>query len=349
MNRVPAIAAIHGNEQIKDIWGPEGVPGRGTLKTCNDGGTELQLQTSDDAARKDVPTGPMAFFQLGSQFGEHRAEDLPPAIDESDTDPEPIAKRRLREIDQELRRVSRNAFDGPQFYIPIDSLYSIITRDAIREILPGITAGVVPDLLDQLAQDIYGRLVDDDRQAKSFRKILAILILIGKADSILDFLKGDISDYKLHMVQLGDDLFFELGSSKLEEPKAIPLFKKWERRHIEEFEKAQWDTLAPFFSRGTKEQSLVRHYKLLWRHPLPFDVIPEELIPEDKCVGSGANKIAASSGATSSGSQSSLGTTMGGNSKVCKVRIHPAHNNLQCYKVRYPYLLLALLLTECRG
>ncbi|KAK0715323.1 kinase-like domain-containing protein [Lasiosphaeris hirsuta] len=252
-------------------------------------------------------------------------------------------------MDHELRQSSRKPFSkGPQYYVPIDSLHSVMTRDAIRTVLPAIARGVIPHHLDQLAQDIFGRLLDDKKHAKSFRKILAILILIGKADRILDFVKAGIDDTKLPLQKLGDDRLFrlawtwsekpserpssqEVGVAEKERPtpklEPIPLFQSWERLEIEAFESAQWDTLAPFFSRGPKEDSWVHRYELSWRHPLPFEVISDgnSVKSSNRTTGS------RTTGSRTAGSGHSSGSMEGGNSKVWKVKIHRAHHDLQSY------------------
>jgi hypothetical protein len=330
----PVIDAIRGNEI--QVWGEDGAPPRGTLKTCNDGGAELLFEASDEVARGEVSTEPAVFF-AGSQFVHEDSFSRPSTIQEIDIDddPEVAARRKLIEMDEELRVKSIMPFDGPGFYIPIDSLHSVMTRDAIRTLLPFIArqVQVANDFrpgspFDQLAQDIYGRLEKEQGKeqgtAKSYRKILAILILIGKADTIFDFVRGGITDAHLPLQKLGDSRTFRLGLFGSTEQ--IRLFRKWDYRHIEEFENKQWETLAPFFSRTTKEHNLVRHYELSWRRPLPF-----EIIPNSTDIG-GGEKRATSGGTT--GSDSSLDSMKGGHGKVWKVWIHPKHHNLQSYRVR---------------
>lgn len=344
MNRNPPLDAIRGNP----IWGVDGVPGSGTLKTCDDGGNALQFQ-SDTASRSDVSSEPMAFGQLGAQFENEVPFNPPATIEELDPedDPETAAKKKLAKMDDELRKRSLKPFKGPQFYVPIDALHSVISRDAIRTILPAIAKGVQPPALyDLLAQDIFGRILGSEasekpKPAKSFRKILAILIFIGKAESILDFVKADIDDNKLPLQKLGDNRLFQLAwlekdpheesPSQKGNPRSILLFASWERRDVEEFETNQWGTLAPFFSRGKKEDSWVHRYELSWQHPLPFEIIPSG---KDNISTSGKGTTSTGSGPTT-GSGASGDSMDGGNSKLWKVKIHRAHHDLKSYTVRY--------------
>jgi hypothetical protein len=306
----------------------------------------LQFQ-SDIASYGSVSSEPMAFGELGAQFDKEVSFNPPATIEELDPedDPEIAAKKKLAKMDDELRKRSLKPFNGPQFYVPIDSLHSVISRDAIRTILPGIAKGVEPpELYDLLAQDIFGRLLDSDASekpipAKSFRKILAILILIGKAESIVDFVKADIDDNKLPLQKLGDNRLFQLAwlekdpheeyPSQKGQLRPIPLFASWERREVEEFETNQWGTLAPFFSRGKKEDSWVHRYELSWQHPLPFEIIP---FREDNINTDGKGTTSTGSG-TTTGSGASGDWMKGG--KMWKVKIHRAHHDLKSYTVRY--------------
>jgi hypothetical protein len=329
MDGDPTVDAIKGNQIV--VWGLEGVPPHGTLKTVNDGGAELLFEANDEVALGIVSTEPVV-FGAGSHFVHEDSFSRASVIREFDAedDPEAAAMEKLAQMDKQLRlKSSMPLFDGPEFYIPIDCLHSIMTRDAIRETLPCIAKKAIPGSpVDQLAQDIYGRLEKDQGKAKSYRKILAILILIGKADTILDFVKYSITDTHLPLQKLGIGQPepgvcrpFQLGIWGKGEP-ARP-FRNWEYRDIEGFENKQWETLAPFFSRTSKEENSVSHYELSWRRPLPFEIIPDGTINE------GNNR--ATSGSTS-GSDSSLNSMKGGHGKVWKVRINRNHHDLQSYR-----------------
>jgi len=321
----PSVDAIRGNE----IWDVEGGPGTSSVRTCNDGGTELLFQTVNEADQ-GVATSASTTSFAGAQFDLYESVSRPSTIKESDTedDPEADAERKLRDMDERLRQSSLVPFEVPGYYVPIDHLRAIVTRDAIRTVLPHIAKGVIPDQFDRLAQDIYGRLEKDQRLPRSFRKILAILILIGKANSIVDFVKADITDAKLPLEKLGKSRTFQLRVSDQEE--AIPFFQDWEHRDIENFENKQWETLAPYFSRGIEEDDWVRRYELSSRRPLPF-----KIIQEPGFMSSGSNKAPISS-ATGNSSSSELSESIdsmkGAHGKVWKVTIHAAHHNLPSYR-----------------
>jgi len=333
----PIMDAIQGNEI--QVWGLENAPPpKATLKTCNDGGIEALFEASDEVARGEVSTEP-AVFSAGAQFAHEESFSQPSTIRELDTEevgPEEAGKQKLKQMDEELRQKSLEPFEGPGFYIPINSLHSVMTRDAIRIVLPYIAKNVRPDsLFDQLAQDIYGRKEENQRTAKSYRKILAVLVLIGKADTIVDFVRAGVTDAQLPLKKLGYVRPFQLAISDSEEP--LRLFRKWEHRDIEEFESKQWETLAPFFSTEAKGKDRVR-YKLSWRHPLPF-----KIIPDGTDISAGRSRT--TSGGTSGSEASSPDSMQGGHGKVWKVEIHEAHHSLQSYRVRH--LLLSFSNQHC--
>lgn len=318
----PILDAIHGNE----IWGVEGVPGEKSLKVCSDGGNELHFQ----AAKTDQVLGGESMSML-LHSGAHLDLDdaiLPQTIDDSEVDgtPEARAKLNLKEVDSKLRNESRVPFSGKGYYIPISSLDTIMTQDTIKTILPCIAKGLTLDQLDGLPRIIFGRRVDSQSTPVSFRKILSVLILIGKANSIVDFVQAGISDNKLPLQKLGKGREFQLGLSGSNEP--LHCFAKWESRDIENFEDRQWETLAPFFSRGIETDNRVQHYELRMQHPLPFDIMENS-----GNSGDGTQNIGNIRPAPDLVSSESIDGMRGAHGIVKKVKIDPAHHNLPSYTV----------------
>jgi hypothetical protein len=230
-------------------------------------------------------------------------------------------------VQKALSESSRPPFesDVDRYYIPIDQLRSIVNLDSIRTLLPSIAKGVHCDRFDDLAQEICGK---DQKPARAFRKVLAILILIEKADSILDFVRAGITDARLPLQRLGDNrACVKLCLSDHDRPDPIPLFENWTAKQRADFETHQWETLAPYFSIGAGEDDPVPRYELTSRHPLPFDVVPES--------GGGHDQSAAAAGMSrSTTSTGSLDDPMtGAYGKVWKIKIHRAHRNLPSYGV----------------
>jgi len=327
----PLMDAIRGNALQAQLWGIAGAPPpEATLKTCNDGGAELLSEARNEISSGQVSADPPAVFSAlaGSQFPPEDSFNRPQMIESGDIedgiedDPEAAAREKLDLMDQALRTKSLvPPFEGPRFWIPQDSLFDIMTREAIRAIIPAIAKDVVPDSrFDELAWDIAGRKGQDGNLI-SYRRVLATLILIGKPGTMCDFLKHGLSDANLPFLEHGPGRPFQL---RLKDKEGIlRLFKSWEARQIEEFESKQWETLAPYFSMATKP-GVVLHYVLFWRRPLPFEILP------DAHRISNAETRASSS--TSAGSNSSMNPARGGHGRVYRVRIHPKHHNLPSYR-----------------
>jgi hypothetical protein len=319
------------------LWGKEGIPGARSLQTRDDGGATLVPQTSDLAGPPSTPPPGWTTAHAGGWSGQD-ADSRPDTIDDSDVTvdgPDPVAEAelKLKAMDCELRDSSCDPFGGPppKFYIPNDSLRRIMNDGAIRQILPCIAGRLAPDRADALVYDICGRSSKDQKATPAFRKVLAILILIVKANTIAEFVDAGIADTSLPLRKLGASRLFQLCPKDSEE--AIPLFSTWDHRDIENFENSQWETQAPFFSREGEGDEDVKKYKLTQHHPLPFEIINEG-------VGTSNGSSKPTMPNTTAGTTGDLDLTTsgghamnGGYGKVWKVKIHRAHHKLTSYRV----------------
>ncbi|KAG7290344.1 hypothetical protein NEMBOFW57_000344 [Staphylotrichum longicolle] len=339
----PLVDAIKGNPlppPPASLWSHGDVPGTRSLKTCEDAGAAALLRQGIQAIQEPLPTQPLPELTIAHAGGSFEPGDVDRAtvIDEADYvdhseanaegDSEAIAERKLAEMDDKLRQQSRLPFNGspPGYYLPNDSLQSILAPDAIQEIIPCIARGLSADEANELVQVICGLGEEEKKPTKSFRKILAILILIGKAGHILEFVDADVSDAKLPLCKLpGDARPFQLclAGSKL----AIPLFALWKSRDIELFEDKQWETLAPFFSREVEGDERVRSYKLTTQHPLPFDIIKE-----NECARTASGNPSSAETPGDSNPRALAHFMNGAHGHVWRVTIHRAHHSLTSYR-----------------
>ena len=140
---------------------------------------------------------------------------------------------------------------------------------------------------------------------KSFRKIMAILVLIGKPSKIRRFLKEDISDADLPLYKLpvpNSTLRWELRSARGDPKKMIRCFHGWKHHALSEFERRQWTVLTAFFAPGGMSElgrgrhpRIIHHWVLGESVVLPFEYQDESSPP-------------------------------GGCGQVMKVTIHPDHH-----------------------
>jgi hypothetical protein len=151
---------------------------------------------------------------------------------------------------------------------------------------------------------------------KTFRKIFALLVLVGAVASIVLFLREDVSDLDLplHPLQPHGHVGF-CRRDDHGDPTNIPLScfqkthwsslrqcveqPKWSPVELRNFQNFQWLMLAPFFSKG--KHGDIMHYVLQDKHVLPFI---------------GTNEI-----------HDTLAEKTGGFGKVSMVQIHPEHHN----------------------
>jgi hypothetical protein len=124
-------------------------------------------------------------------------------------------------------------------------------------------------------------------------KLFAILTLIGKCQSILDFMVEGISDidlpFQLSDIKSSENLLGSHNSARIDR-----LFTKWSNWDLQELSRFQWSLLAPVLELGHSS----KHYDFHSNSILPF-------VEDDE------------------GSR-----VTGGFSSVRRVKIHPAHHTL---------------------
>ncbi len=290
-------------------------PGIRSLKRREDAVAAASLGQGVHAIHETRPAQPPLYSTIafpGILFSPNAVPRSNVAETENVGDSEANAERKLAEMDDQLRRHSRQPFRPPGYYLPNDSFHSIMNREAIQQIIPCIARGLAVGEANKLAQAICGLDEKDEKPTKSFRKILAILILVRKANHIHQFVNADIPDAKLPLSRLGNSRPFQLCLTGHEE--AIPLFETWDPRDVELFETTQWETSAPFFREELQGGGRVPSYKLT-QHPLPFHIIQE---------------------GDSSDPSAPVQPIYGSSGHVWKVKIARSHHNLPSYRVRYP-------------
>jgi hypothetical protein len=145
--------------------------------------------------------------------------------------------------------------------------------------------------------------------SRTYRKIFAILVLMNKVASIFDFIREQVSDEDLPLLQYippeempGDALQLRRRNDATSPARC---FAGWRNYHVRAFFGDQWAMVAPFFARGDRRS--VRHYLLADGDIMPFTY--------DSRDESGP------------GGQGTL--ERGGFGEVFKVRIHHDHHNFE--------------------
>lgn len=143
---------------------------------------------------------------------------------------------------------------------------------------------------------------------RSFRKIFALLVIVGKVLCIETFITDGVTDDDLPLCKVSrlGSYLFGLGR-KRNPPTALSCFESWGPSSIRSFEEWQWTVLAPTFERGQRKD--VKHIVLSHKHPLPFT--KDSRLDLDDTI------------------------SQGGHSTVFKVEIHPDHHNFNAPVVSY--------------
>ncbi|KAF3051862.1 hypothetical protein E8E11_010331 [Didymella keratinophila] len=105
----------------------------------------------------------------------------------------------------------------------------------------------------------------------SYRKILAILLLINRPDRIASFIESEVSDADLPLLSIPrkkdpSGATFKLRCSRNPQ-KSLPCLK-WKQSAVARFEEHQWVVLAPIFHRTIKDP--IPHLVVSPKQPLPF-------------------------------------------------------------------------------
>ncbi|KAM7205422.1 kinase-like domain containing protein, partial [Naviculisporaceae sp. PSN 640] len=137
----------------------------------------------------------------------------------------------------------------------------------------GPPIGLEEERLDQDAARICGASAACglDAKPKSFRKILAILLLIDRPSRIRQFVEEGVCDDNLPLELVRVRNSWELRI-KGEENRPLQCFKvrgkRWRGSTIKAFERTQWHFLAPFFGQDSRRMAL--HFKVPDSAILPF-------------------------------------------------------------------------------
>jgi hypothetical protein len=187
-------------------------------------------------------------------------------------------------------------------FLPLDQLDKIVTADRVKRELQKCNI-VPPRELDYYTGQIWG--ITKSPNPTSRRKIFAILVLIQKVASILDFIKHGLYDKHLPFILTegpgpGHSQLSRKRNGGAIEP--IPFCQDpnvWPTYLLECFQNYQWQLLAPYFELSAKSQPKVLHYNLEANSILPFTEVDKE----------------------------NTSAHRGGFGDVWRVKIHPAHHN----------------------
>jgi hypothetical protein len=197
---------------------------------------------------------------------------------------------------------TQTSYGQSQEFLPEGDLYKLINPLSVGEELRNSLGHMhTPTSIDGFTRKICGEsqvLLGVKRKIRTYRKIFALLVLVGTTASTPFFLEKAVSDLNLPLHPQPPEDDNDYGS--IESTDAFDYFENlnWSPIQVRTFQEYQWKMLAPFFAKG--KHGDVIHYPLLEQHILPF------LFTSD------AEKNAEKSG---------------GFARVAMVRIHEAHHD----------------------
>lgn len=228
------------------------------------------------------------------------------------TKPKPLAKTRNELESRLFDALEHNkSSQGGQGFFALDMLAVLLLEQIVAKKLSKHLGKIyLKDAIDRLAHQICSETplkLDDVMKPRleTYSKVFPILVLIGKAESVVKFLQARDCDADFPLVRrrspTGDwsmrrhrDVCNELGCSK----------SGWCKLELRNFDHWQWTTLSPFFSLS-QERKEVNHYRLQDETIIPF--------MDEATVGDERKPVTIE--------------LLGGGRRVFKVRIHPEHHS----------------------
>ena len=242
---------------------------------------------------------------------------------------------------------------GPNnWFIPCTELVRIMRREVVIKLLPECVAG---PLSEDYRMELAEKICPSDDSLPSYKHILATLVLIGKQGAIMDFVNHDINDNRLplemvlvknspHVLCTRDK---ERGTTDF-----LPFTQHWNKKHLADFNRAQWETEPLFFS--TDGDKIV-HYKCRPGEILPFvhkdtgyesgensPITSSHSSPIDQRPGRTDTRLTKDSKTSKTSSSRTDPDMEGGYGKVFIYRLHPSQQSLKRYTVEGPSRLVAV-------
>lgn len=160
-------------------------------------------------------------------------------------------------------------------FLPITTLSILLSEKAVaaellrHKVSPRKLFGILNTTNDEertrQVQIICGKTASNT----CYQKVLAVLLLIDRADRIASFIENNVSDADLPLESVPrkrDPTTFKLRRSR--DLQTSLACTKWKNSAVARFEEEQWTVLAPVFQKT--ERDPVPHLTLRRKQPLPF-------------------------------------------------------------------------------
>ncbi|EFY95275.2 protein kinase domain-containing protein [Metarhizium robertsii ARSEF 23] len=167
---------------------------------------------------------------------------------------------------QVWEKLTKCAYDPGKYFLPATSLDEVVQRETVEHMLKGLYSdshgehsrsegmqahnnAFPADSVASLMQYVFGaRSAEHQPSRKPARKILAILALMDKVTSLIDFMNAGIYDEHLPLMRDNEEgATFDLVRM-IDGKKTSPTcFKGWPQKDIRDFDNYQWYMVPPSF------------------------------------------------------------------------------------------------------
>ncbi len=245
-------------------------------------GLEIERQPSshshstavrDNGNSKQLKTGTLTLEGSFSDSRDNPLDPIPPDEAQGGTDspvrhPSHIGSNNTLATDLRAACVDSKEGTISRRFLPVSSLDQILTLERIKQELARLPGGVIPsDRLDEYAMHIKEPMRTGPKDVTSRRQIFAILALLEKPNSIVDFIDKKLYDCHLPLVLTkGKQAGSRYLSCDIDGVRFIPDFfldlGQWPQHLQEQFERYQWEIQVPYFELSTKQNPHVNYYEL---------------------------------------------------------------------------------------
>jgi len=210
-----------------------------------------------------------------------------------------------------------------EFFVPHNKIIEKVNPDSVAASLakdhPGYTSKQVGELSTTIS--------------RSYPRVYAVLVYIGKSADITIFMEAEVGDLKLPVFVSSDHRRLKY-TTQTNRRAPLALTPLWKQRDVEDFFRYQFAFISPFFARPTDGSLL--HYRLSHNDVLPIieesDWIPDQplyleqiMFPSAQSSPGSGTDLQDISSSGSSPDQQSLSPARDAPFTVKQIRLHKGH------------------------
>lgn len=145
-------------------------------------------------------------------------------------------------LDEELRLgLVLYVCDPGKYFLPHTALDSIVKEETVYRCLEEAK-------LDLNGETSLAKIMQYIFDGQGARKVFAILVLLERVASVVDFMKCRVYDQHLPLIRRNEvGANFELVRTGCSQESDMSCFQTWRQMDIQQFDNSQWYMMAPIF------------------------------------------------------------------------------------------------------